>query len=29
VKAKCETLEDLGADLPKWTKAWDEVKAAK
>jgi spermidine/putrescine transport system substrate-binding protein len=29
VKAKCEALEDLGADLPKWTKAWDEVKAAK
>jgi spermidine/putrescine transport system substrate-binding protein len=28
VKAKCEALEDLGADLPKWTKAWDEVKAA-
>ncbi len=29
VKAKCEVLEDLGADLPKWTRAWDEVKAAK
>jgi spermidine/putrescine transport system substrate-binding protein len=29
VKAKCEALEDLGADLPKWTKVWDEVKAAK
>jgi spermidine/putrescine transport system substrate-binding protein len=29
VKAKCEALEDLGADLPKWTKMWDEVKAAK
>ncbi len=28
LKAKCEVLEDLGADLPKWTKAWDEVKAA-
>lgn len=29
VKAKSEVLEDLGADLPKWTKVWDEVKAAK
>jgi spermidine/putrescine transport system substrate-binding protein len=29
VKAKCEAIEDLGADLPKWTKVWDEVKAAK
>jgi spermidine/putrescine transport system substrate-binding protein len=29
IQAKCEALEDLGADLSKWTKAWDEVKAAK
>lgn len=29
IKAKCEAIEELGADLPKWTKAWDEVKAAK
>ena len=28
VKPKIEVIEDLGADLPKWTKAWDEVKAA-
>ncbi len=27
VKAKVEVIEDLGPDLPKWTKAWDEVKA--
>lgn len=27
VKQKTEVIEDLGADLPKWTKAWDEVKA--
>lgn len=29
VKAKCEVLEDLGADLAKYTKVWDAVKAAK
>lgn len=29
IKAKCEAFEDLGADLPKWTKVWDEIKAAK
>lgn len=27
VKLKTEIIEDLGPDLPKWTKAWDEVKA--
>ena len=27
VKLKTEVIEDLGPDLPKWTKAWDEVKA--
>jgi spermidine/putrescine transport system substrate-binding protein len=27
VKAKCEAFEDLGADLAKYTKVWDEVKA--
>ncbi|MBX7211181.1 MAG: spermidine/putrescine ABC transporter substrate-binding protein [Verrucomicrobiaceae bacterium] len=27
VKPKVEVIEDLGADLPKWTKVWDEVKA--
>jgi len=27
--AKSETIEDLGDDLAKYTKAWDEVKAAK
>lgn len=29
IKAKCEAIEELGTDLPKWTKVWDEVKAAK
>lgn len=29
IQAKCELLEDLGDDLPKYTKVWDEVKAAK
>ena len=29
IRAKCELLEDLGADLAKYTKVWDEVKAAK
>lgn len=28
IKAKCELLEDLGSDLAKYTKVWDEVKAA-
>lgn len=27
LKSKVEVIEDLGADLPKWTKVWDEVKA--
>ena len=27
VKSKVEVIEDLGSDLPKWTKVWDEVKA--
>lgn len=27
VFAKCEVLDDLGENLPLWTKAWDEVKA--
>ena len=29
IQAKCELLEDLGNDLAKYTKVWDEVKAAK
>ena len=29
IQAKCELIEDLGTDLPKYTKVWDEVKAAK
>ena len=29
LKAKCEVIEDLGADLAKYTKVWDELKAAK
>ncbi|MFN0078522.1 MAG: spermidine/putrescine ABC transporter substrate-binding protein [Prosthecobacter sp.] len=29
VKAKCEVIEDLGADLAKYTKVWDAVKAAR
>lgn len=29
VKAKAEVIEDLGSDLPKYTKVWDEVKASK
>ena len=29
IQAKCELLEDLGEDLAKYTKVWDEVKAAK
>ncbi len=28
LQAKCEVIEDLGADLAKYTKVWDEVKAA-
>ncbi|MDB6140465.1 MAG: hypothetical protein JWO94_3537, partial [Verrucomicrobiaceae bacterium] len=29
LKPKCEVIEDVGEDLAKYTKAWDEVKAAK
>lgn len=29
VKPKVEVIEDLGADLPKYTKVWDEIKAAR
>lgn len=29
VEAKCEVIEDLGPDLAKYTKVWDEVKAAR
>ncbi|MDB6071180.1 MAG: hypothetical protein JWL81_2351 [Verrucomicrobiales bacterium] len=29
IQAKCELIEDLGPDLAKYTKIWDEVKAAK
>ena len=29
VKEKSEVIEDLGTDLPKYTKGWDEVKAGK
>lgn len=29
LQAKCEVIEDLGADLAKYTKVWDEVKAAR
>ncbi len=29
LKPKCEVIEDLGDDLAKYTKVWDEVKAAK
>jgi len=29
LKPKCEVIEDVGADLAKYTKVWDEVKAAK
>lgn len=28
VMLRSEVIEELGSDLPKWTKAWDEVKAA-
>ncbi len=29
LQAKCEVIEDLGPDLVKYTKVWDEVKAAR
>ena len=29
LKPKCEVIEDVGDDLAKYTKVWDEVKAAK
>ncbi len=29
VKSKVELIEDVGNDLPKYTKAWDELKAGK
>lgn len=29
VKAKSEVMDDLGPDLAKWTKVWDEIKAAR
>jgi len=29
LKPKCEVIEDVGEDLAKYTKVWDEVKAAK
>lgn len=29
VRAKCEVIQDLGNDLAKYTRVWDEVKAAK
>ncbi len=29
VKAKSEVIQDLGDDLKKYTKVWDEVKAAR
>jgi spermidine/putrescine transport system substrate-binding protein len=29
IRAKCEVLDDLGADNAKWVKVWDEIKAAK
>jgi|APTNR8051073442_1049403.scaffolds.fasta_scaffold00973_13 spermidine/putrescine transport system substrate-binding protein len=28
IKARCEVIDDLGPDLAKWTKVWDEIKAA-
>ena len=28
IRSKCEVIEDLGADNAKYTKVWDEVKAA-
>ena len=29
LKTKCEVIDDVGEDLAKYTKVWDEVKAAK
>jgi len=29
LQAKCEVIEDLGPDLAKYTKVWDQVKAAR
>ena len=29
IRAKCEAIEELGEDLAKYTKVWDEIKAAK
>lgn len=29
ISVKCELIEDLGGDLAKYTKVWDEIKAAK
>ena len=29
IRAKCEVIEDLGADNARYTKAWDAIKAAK
>ncbi len=29
IQAKCEVIEDLGTDLAKYTKVWDQVKAAR
>ncbi len=29
LRARCEVLADLGADLAKWVKVWDEIKAAR
>lgn len=29
LQAKCEVIEDLGLDLAKYTKVWDQVKAAR
>ena len=28
LQAKCEVIEDLGPDLAKYSKVWDQVKAA-
>ena len=29
MQAKCEVIRDLGADNAKYTKVWDEIKAAR
>jgi spermidine/putrescine transport system substrate-binding protein len=29
VKSRSEIIENLGSDLAKWTKVWDEIKAAR